>query len=214
MKFLKYILTIVCLVSVAFGVIACNVQTADAVKLDQINPMLKYNYKQIKLVVDTDNGGVKLTDTFAVTKAEGKLAVAVKLQRLATFDKDDSGNIVVPDSQIKEIVGSFDVVDGKIVNPSEGLDVSELPITAVDASGFNFSADCLTDVNTGANKLTANVSDVAKFVGVPDFDGKDMTTEVKFGFGSDGLSRNLQEIVVKYVTAGGINASFTFTFTA
>ena len=127
MKSLKYFLTALCLVAVVFAVCACDIPSNGVVGLDGIGNMLKNDYKQTKLVVDTTEGGVKLSDTFLVTKGEDKISVAVKLQRLATFEQDDNGNIVVPSKQIKETIGSFDVVDGKVVNASQGLDVSELP---------------------------------------------------------------------------------------
>lgn len=214
MKSLKYFLTALCLVAVVFAVCACDIPSNGVVGFDGIGNMLKNDYKQTKLVVDTTEGGVKLSDTFLVTKGEDKISVAVKLQRLVTFEQDDNGNIVVPSKQIKETIGNFDVVDGKVVNASQGLDVSELPVVAVDASGFNFSAECLSDVKISTNKMTASVKDVGKFVGVSDFDGKDMTVEVTFAYDVAAASGNLQQMVVNYVTTSGVQAAFTFTFVA
>ena len=62
--------------------------------------------------------------------------------------------------------------------------------------------------------MTASVKDVGKFVGVSDFDGKDMTVEVTFAYDVATASGNLQQMVVNYVTTSGVQAAFTFTFVA
>ena len=163
----------------------------------------KNKHSKVELLVTTTVNGVALNSEFVLNERE----VDYTIEQLASFEVDENGNIIIPESFKKTLTGSVTLGDKNdtIIFDGEILIVSDYNVLV---GAFNFNADNVGQYNKKDGEITTvmfEVDDIADFLGVKVEGAENMTVTVSYS------QKAISTIVIKYATAtASVALSYTF----
>ncbi|MBO7156390.1 MAG: hypothetical protein J6V83_03190 [Clostridia bacterium] len=203
----RVIISVVILLLLTIGLVACTPAGGDKSVCAQINEMVALDYQTIKLSVYTTQNGITLTSEFHASITDLNTMVSYSVETLNTFTTDQDGNYVAPSTMISKKTGSAIIKDGVIVETA-GQAVN-IPVESLQNISLNFSETVFSDINTYAdgtdNVFEAKVTSPALFTNNWDFDGKDMRVQVRYG-------EKLNLVNISYVSAKEASVQVIYSF--
>ena len=201
-KSIVLVISILAVVVLTFT--ACGV---DSDVCDELNAMIKMDYTLVKMDVSTTTQGVTLDSSFTSQSAVNGTTVVYSVEKLASITTDSNGNYVMPSKMIETKSGSATVKNGKII--TQLGDPIDIPISSLTAATLNFKsnyfASSKSSVEGTEKTLEATVSDIKGFTGNANFDGKNMTVQVKY-------NQKLSVITIDYLSNNGALVKVIYTF--
>ena len=189
----KKIFVVFALLTVAILVFAsCSLSVAD---MQKFNDMLKLNYSEVKVLINTETSMSALKGTFTLTFDGQETTIQYRFDKMNTFEIGDDGSITAPEGGfIVTKSGTVVVRDGAIV---EGDVDVELPDElGIYAGGFSFKPAFFSNSVTKNAKFEADVTNPQAFTG------------------NDGLVCTDMHVVVIQNLSAGVISSIELTYTA
>ena len=221
-KSIVLIISILAVVVLTFT--ACGV---DADVCDELNAMIKMDYTLVKMDVSTTTEGVTLDSSFTSQSAVNGTTVVYSVEKLATIDKNENNQYVMPENMITKQTGHATVKDGKIIEQTG--DSVDIP-TNLGSLSVKFKESYFSLVKNyldGSNSVfEAKVESITGFTGNEYFDGKDMYVTVRYqksitgnsnSAGSDvnvniSSTTKLTSMIIDYVTNNGAIVKVIYSF--
>lgn len=206
MKKVLFILVIVALLTISLT--ACNlISDKDADVYNTLNEMASKEYTNINLAVETSYQGVTLLNTYTIMNSSNSTMVTYKTQSLATIGTDEDGNFVVPEDMIVTKEGNAIIKGGQVVEQSGSP--ADVPVKSISTLKLDFNEAYFNNPYGYAENeqqiFVANVTNAKAFTSNAEFDGKDMTVEVRYG-------EQLEKVTINYTSQKGALVKVTYTF--
>lgn len=222
----KILLTITILAVVVLTLTACYQRSGTNV-YDDLNETLTKDYTIVDLHVETTYNGVTLHNVFTSQKAANGTVVTYSVEKLATIDKNENNQYVMPENMITKQTGHATVKDGKIIEQTG--DPVDIP-TNLGSLSVKFKESYFSLVKNyldGSNSVfEAKVESIKGFTGNEYFDGKDMRVTVRYqksvtgnsnSAGSDvnvniSSTTKLTSMIIDYTTNNGAKVKVIYSF--
>ncbi|MBR3685660.1 MAG: hypothetical protein IKL86_05260 [Clostridia bacterium] len=206
MKKVLFILVIVALLTISLT--ACNlIPDKDADVYNTLNEMASKEYTNINLAVETSYQGVTLLNTYTIMNSSNSTMVTYKTQSLATIGTDEDGNFVVPEDMIVTKEGNAVIKGGQVVEQSGSP--ADVPVKSISTLKLDFNEAYFNNPYGYAENeqqiFVADVINAKAFTSNAEFDGKDMTVEVRYG-------EQLEKVTINYTSQKGALVKVTYTF--
>ena len=206
MKKVLFILVIVALLIISLT--ACNlIPDKDADVYNTLNEMASKEYTNINLAVETSYQGVTLLNTYTIMNSSNSTMVTYKTQSLATIGTDEDGNFVVPEDLIVTKEGNAILKGGQVVEQSGSP--ADVPVKSISTLKLDFNEAYFNNPYGYAENeqqiFVADVTNAKAFTSNAEFDGKDMTVEVRYG-------EQLEKVTINYTSQKGALVKVTYTF--
>ncbi|MBQ9114887.1 MAG: hypothetical protein IJY07_03015 [Clostridia bacterium] len=206
MKKVLFILVIVALLIISLT--ACNlIPDKDADVYNTLNEMASKEYTNINLAVETSYQGVTLLNTYTIMNSSNSTMVTYKTQSLATIGTDEDGNFVVPEDMIVTKEGNAIIKGGQVVEQSGSP--ADVPVKSISTLKLDFNEAYFNNPYGYAENeqqiFVADVTNAKAFTSNAEFDGKDMTVEVRYG-------EQLEKVTINYTSQKGALVKVTYTF--
>ena len=199
MKKISLICVILVLI-VAVGCFASCVNTSD--KLREINMALNSEYSKIELNVSTASDEVTLKSKFIITNVDGNTDISYEVECLNGFGTDNS----VPSEFISVIKGSAVIKDDAIISIDGGELSQSILLGVADYDSMVFRTAYFGEIKAGSSGISALVRENKKFMQDDNFDGTDMTVDVRMS------GSYIKSITINYVLNDS-NVSLDYNFT-
>lgn len=206
MKKVIFILVIVALLTISLT--ACNlIPGKDADVYSTLNEMASKEYTNINLAVETSYQGVVLLNTYTIINSSNSTMVTYKTQSLATIETDKDGNFVVPEDMIVTKEGNAVIKGGQVVEQSGSP--ADVPVKSLSTLKLDFNEVYFNNpygyTENEQQVFKADVTNAKAFTSNAEFDGKDMTVEVRYG-------EQLEKVTINYTSQNGATIKVTYTF--
>lgn len=201
----KKIFVVFALLLVSLLVFAsCDLGT---VNFQKFNDLLKIEYSEVKVVINTKTATEELNGTFTLKFAADETTIEYNFEKISTFEIGQDGSITAPDGDfITKKQGTIVLRDGEIV---EGDVDVELPDELdVYAGGFSFKQAFFANAVTQNAKFEADVVNPQGFTGSNTLVCSDMHVVVFQNLNAGTLSN----IELTY-TANGADVTINYFFT-
>lgn len=170
----------------------------------KLNGFVGKKYATVDLSIVTVSGNTSLTSTFSF-KSDNTVSYVV--EKIASFKVEDNGNIIIPTDSKEIIEGTASVsATGNTVNV-DGTFI-EIPSYSELKGSFNFDYSNLKNYKIDAGKVSFDVIDASKFLGLEEtVDFTNMAVEVLF------TDTNLSSVKVA-CKSGNTSLTYNYTFGA
>lgn len=157
----KIVFVVVILLLAIFCLTSCDQQPT---QYDLLNEMVSKSYSQVVINVKVANSGETngLESSIKCTKVNDSKLMEYRLQEYAKFDVDGD-TITAPNEQIVTKSGTVVVENGNTT--SQTGDQVNYDFANVGELNFNFSKSCLSNSLVDARNFSADVTNVALFLG-------------------------------------------------
>ncbi len=203
----KAIFTLVTLLLISFLLTGCNLIMGDDDPCEIINRCAELEYTQTNLEVQTTHNGTTLVNKFSAVKGANNTMVTYSTEEMATIEKDQNGDYIIPDDMIIKKTGSATVKDGKIVE--QNGDAVSIPVASLEKISIEFTKEYFTDIKTytegNSEVFVAKVSAPILFTGNAKFDGKNMTVQARY-------NEKLEVVMMDYTSKDGATVKVIYTF--
>ena len=203
----KVIFTLVTLLLISFLLTGCNLIMGEDDPCGKINRCAELEYTQTNLEVQTTQNGTTLVNKFSAVKGANNTMVTYSTEEMATIEKDQNGDYVVPKDMIVKKSGSATVKDGKIIE--QNGDAVSIPVASLEKISIEFSKDYFTDIKTysegNSEVFVAKVSSPVLFTGNAKFDGQNMTVQARY-------NEKLEAVMIDYTSEDGASVKVIYTF--
>lgn len=203
----KILLVVVTLVVSTVILTACNLISGKSSTYDELNEMVEMEYDSISMETQTTYNGVTLVNKYQANKGANSTMISYATESLATIEKNENGDYVVPSDMIIKKSGSANVVDGVVTEQSG--DSVDLPIENLESIKIKFDENAFGEEKTYAEgAYSVFEAEVVKpwiFVDNPSFDGKDMRVTVRY-------AEKLSSVVISYTSRNGASVNVVYNF--
>ena len=203
----KRITLLFALLTVAVLLFAACDGTPSVADLQKYNDMLKVDYSEVTVVVNTKTAVAELNGTFTMTFVGEDTNIKYEFDRINTFDVDASGNAADAEGGfiVREkgevVVRGKEIVDG---------DASvELPLDQLSFGGFSFKQAFFAKVNMKNAKFEADVVNPQNFTGNTSLVCTDMHVVVMHNVNTNTLT----SIELTYTADSGAAVKINYLFT-
>ena len=170
-----------------------------ASSLQNIQSLLKADYSEIVLNVETKTNGITLNGNYTLTFDGDKTTVVYEFDRLNELDVNEEN----ADSYLTRVKGSAVVENGKVVQGDTSVDLPQ----EVNFSGMSFKQAFFTNATTTNAKFEADVSNPKGFTGNNSLACTNMHVKVLH------KANALTQMIITYVAQNGSNVTLTYLFT-
>lgn len=141
--------------------------------LQKFNDMLKLDYSEVQVLINTKTDTADLKGTFTLKFADDEITIDYSFEKVNTFEIGPDGSITVPDGDfITTESGTIVVRDGVIVEGDVGVKLpDELDIYA---GGFSFKQAFFSNITSKNAKFEADVINPQGFTGSDSLECSDM----------------------------------------
>lgn len=203
----KKIFVVFALLLVALMIFAACDMGPSVSDLQKINDMLKIDYSEVQVLINTETATAKFDGTFTLTFNGDEITIEYEFEKINTFEIGSDGSITVPDGDfITSEEGKIVVRNGEIV---EGDTSVELPDElGVYAGGFSFKPAFFSNAVIKNAIFEADVTNPQGFTGSDSLVCTDMHVSLIQNLNTKSIS-NL-ELTYK---ANGAEVTITYLFT-
>ena len=203
----KKIFVVFALLLVALIIFAACDMGPSVSDLQKINDMLKIDYSEVQVLINTETATAKFDGTFTLTFNGDEITIEYEFEKINTFEIGSDGSITVPDGDfITSEEGTIVVRNGEIV---EGDTSVELPDElGVYAGGFSFKPAFFSNAVIKNAIFEADVTNPQGFTGSDSLVCTDMHVSLIQNLNTKSIS-NL-ELTYK---ANGAEVTITYLFT-
>ncbi|MCM1194846.1 MAG: hypothetical protein NC099_00840 [Corallococcus sp.] len=200
---------LICLLLVLLLALVClsACEQNDAVRLTEINRLLRLDYSEIEIEVLTEiENNVQLEGKYKVTRlSNGDTKVEYKYESINDFEIEN-GVITAPD-EFKSVYTGTAIVRNGVVAEHNGAEISDGDITKYATFSLTLRNSCFRKTNVNTNRFQAFVANgKEKELFGEDFDGNDARIAVEF------TDKAITMMEITYYRSGAkVTAYYVFT---